>query len=535
MKFKSPASTIAAIKLLTKRSRIVFLAVVFLCITVFPNFLHAQPRQTVADSLQKFILTPQAPKTPRINGPRVFGVRPGSPFLYTIPASGQRPMTFDVQNLPGGLVLDNKTGQITGVLHKKGDYTVTLYAKNALGKAGRKFKIIAGDLIALTPPMGWNSWNVWGISVDDKKTRAAADELVSSGLINYGWNYVVVDGGWTVVPGSNDPLLNGDAYDAQGKINANHKFPDMNRLTKYIHDKGLKFGLHTSPGPITCSPLGFTSLYGHEREGAQRFFDWGVDYIKYDWCSYTHIAKDNSLAELKKPFVLMRKILDSIKRDIVFSINPGLQGRKNQPWTWGKEVGANMWRTTGDITDTWVSMSRIGFSQQYANYAQPGHWNDPDMLLVGYLGWGPEVRYTRLTADEQYTHMSLWSLLSAPLFIGCDLNRLDAFTYSLITNTEVLDVDQDPLGKQASLVSTDGDLLVYSKPLEDGAIAVGLFNKGLKKAKVTARWSDLKISEKQVVHDLWRQKDLGSFADAFSADVAPHGVVLVKIKPVAKR
>lgn len=486
-----------------------------------------------SDTLNKYILTPATPDTPQINGPKIFGVRPGSPFLYLIPATGRRPLTFSASHLPSGLKINKTTGQITGTLSKKGKYKVTLHAKNQLGKTRREFTIVVGETIALTPPMGWNSWNAFGINIDDDKIRSAAEALVETGLANYGWNYIIADGGWTVAPENPDTLLNGIApYDSEGKINANRKFPDMKALSDFIHSKGLKFGLHTSPGPITCSPLGFTACYNHERECAKRFYEWDLDFIKYDWCSYTTIAKDNSMPELQKPFLLMRGILDPINRDIVFSINPGPAGRKSDPWKWGEEVGANMWRTTGDINDSWKSVSRISFSQRYGEYAQPGHWNDPDMLTVGYVGWNNGIHYTRLTPDEQYTHVSLWCLLSAPLFIGCDLGKMDAFTFSLLTNTEVLDVDQDPACHPVKVASEKDDRLVYSKLLEDGSLAVGLFNKGDEKATVSANWADLGLSGKQTVRDLWRQKDVGVFEGEFAKEVAPRGVVFVKIKPM---
>ncbi len=482
------------------------------------------------DSLSQFILTPPAAASPRINGPRVVGLRPGSPLLYTIPATGHRPMRFSVHNLPRGLRLDKKTGQISGTLHVRGKYTMTFRAANRSGKAERQFCLVVGDTIALTPPMGWNSWNAFGKTVDQQKVAAAAEALVNSGLSEHGWSYMIIDGGWSVNRLSDDPLLNGEPYDRDGKINPNGKFPDMKKLAADIHAKGLKFGIHTSPGPETCA-VGWTACYGHERENLERFVDWGVDYIKYDWCSYTKIARDNSMEELQKPFLLMRGLLDESPRDIVFSINPGPQGRRSDPWKWGKDVGANMWRTTGDINDKWQSVSRIGFSQQYAGYAGPGHWNDPDMLVLGTVGWDLGLRPTKLTPDEQYTHVSLWCLLAAPLMIGCDLTRIDPFTFSLLSNDEVLDIDQDPLGKPASVVREEGDRLIYSRPLEDGSIAVGLFNKGTEKAVVTARWTDLGLSGRQSVRDLWRQKDLGVFQNEFVAEVAPHGVILVKITP----
>jgi len=227
----------------------------------------------------------------------------------------------------------------------------------------------------------------------------------------------------------------------------------------------------------------------------------------------------------------MRAALRGTGRDIVLSLSNNSRSRLIDI---AAEVSrlAQAWRTTGDINDSWGSMSGIGFKQdEWARYAGPGHWNDPDMLVVGQVGWGPKLHRTKLTPDEQYTHISLWCLLSAPLLIGCDLEKLDDFTLSLLTNDEVLALDQDSLARQAVCISTNGDLRVYAKGLEDGSKAVGLFNLSANTAPVTVMWSDLRLSGKQTVRDLWRQEDVGVFADKFEAPVAPHGVVLVRIFP----
>ena len=476
------------------------------------------------------ILTPKDGPEPRINSAKIFGVRPNAPFLFTIAATGDRPMAFAADGLPSGLYLDPKTGQITGTLTAQAEYDVTLTATNAVGSAHGKFKIVCGSQIGLTPAMGWNSWNCFASSVTADKVKAAADAMVAKGLINHGWTYVNIDDFWQVDPerGRTDPTLAGPQRDAQGRILPNPRFPDMKGLTDYIHAKGLKAGIYSSPGPWTCG--GCVGSWQHEDQDAQQYGDWGFDYLKYDWCSYDLANQhDHSLPALKKPYEVMRASLDKVPRDIIYSL---CQYGWGNVWEWGAEVGGNSWRTTGDITDTWTSMSEIGFNQAgQEKFAGPGHFNDPDMLIVGKVGWGKDLHTTRLSHTEQYTHMSLWCLLSAPLLIGCDMTQLDDFTLSLLTNDEVIAIDQDPLGQQASRVAQEGPLQVWAKDLDDGTKAVGLFNVGELPSPVTVKWSDLGLTGKQTVRDLWRQKDVGEFDGEFSALVDHHGVLLVKISP----
>ncbi len=460
-------------------------------------------------------LTPKPSPKPRINGARVFGVRPGSPFLFTVPATGERPLAISARNLPAGLQLDPESGRITGSLPEKGTFVVSLLAQNAKGTAERALKIICGDTIALTPPMGWNSWNCFGCDVTEANVRAAADAMVASGLINHGWTYINIDDCWEA------------GRDADGMVLSNQKFPDMKALTDYVHSKGLKIGLYSSPGPKTCA--GHEGSYKHEELDARRYGEWGFDYLKYDWCSYGNIAPHPDHAGLMKPYQVMRAALDKAPRDILFSL---CQYGMGNVWEWGAQVGGNCWRTTGDITDTWSSMAGIGFGQAgHEKFAGPGHWNDPDMLVVGYVGWSAKVRPTHLTPNEQYTHISLWCLLCSPLLIGCDMTKLDDFTLNLLTNDEVLEVSQDPLGRQAARIAKDGSLEIWAKDLEDGSKAVGLFNRGEDTAKATVKWSELGVSGQQSVRDLWRQQNLGKFPDQFQTEVPRHGVVLVKITP----
>lgn len=489
--------------------------------------------------VEPYNLTPKSPDKPKINGAKVFGVRPGNPFLYTIAATGKRPMTFSVENLPEGLALNEATGIITGKINKEDKYKIILIAKNELGDAKQELRIEVGDKICLTPPMGWNSWNCWACSVDDAKVRASADAMVSSGLINHGWTYINIDDCWEIKPDAKEPELQGEPRDKNGMINTNKKFPDMKALADYVHGKGLKLGIYSGPGPLTCA--GFTASYQYELQDAKRYAEWGIDYLKYDWCSYGKIAKDKSRGELMRPYTVMREALDKVPRDIIYSL---CQYGMGDVWEWGAEVGGNCWRTTGDITDTWSSMSGIGIKQSgHEKYSGPGHWNDPDMLVIGLVGWGPQLHPSNLTPDEQYTHISMWSLLCSPLLIGADMSRLDDFTLNLLTNDEVIEINQDPLGVQARKIYDENGKQIWVKEMEDGSKAVGLFYpamgkknpvdyfnwEGNKSVKVNFKATDIGISGKFKVRDAWRQKDLGIFEDQFEADVPYHGVILIRV------
>jgi alpha-galactosidase len=524
------------------------------------------------------ILTSPPPPTPRINGPRIYGERTGKPFFYAIPATGDRPMSYAADGLPAGLLLDAKSGFITGSTTAAGHHQVKLTATNTAGSASIVLDILIGDQVCLTPPMGWNSWNKFAGSIDDAKVRAAADAMVKSGLINHGWTYINIDDTWEIKPGSDDPRLGGPARDPQGRILTNKKFPDMKALADYVHSKGLKFGIYSSPGPLTCA--GFEATYQHEDQDAQSYADWGVDYVKYDWCSYHGVARDLTVqryAELspqdadqikslmpqldklngkrkktaedqaqlaalharldpilarldpakkaqidldifEEPYRLFRKSLDKVDRDIIFSF---CQYGMGDVWKWGADAGGNTWRTTGDISANWPRIEKIGFNQNGLEpYAGPGHWNDPDMLEVGN---------GKLTPDEMYTHMTLWCLLDSPLLIGCDMTKMDDLTLSLFTNDEVLAVNQDSLGKQATRIEQDGQTEVWAKPMADGSVAVGFFNRGPNPATVSINWSDLKMTGSQPVRDLWRQQELGSHDSGCSVQVNSHGAALVQV------
>jgi alpha-galactosidase len=496
----------------------------------------------MAKADEKPILTPEPSPEPRINGARVFGVRPGSPLLYKVAATGERPMRFEADRLPEDLVIDEKSGRITGRLDEPGEHVVMLRASNALGAAECPLRIVAGEKIALTPPMGWNYWNCWAAKAREKNVQDSAETMVSSGLIEHGWTYINIDDGWQ-----------GERGGPYHAIQPNEKFPDMQRLCDDIHGLGLKAGIYSTPwigtyanyiggssdredGRFTPSPPDDQrrqwrhGKYRFDQNDVRQWAEWGIDYLKYDW-------KPNDVPITKRVGELLR----ASGRDIVFSLsNDSLYFR-------ARDFArlANCWRTTEDIIDVWDMNAdpaeSIGFGHGILNiwdrqgkwrpYNGPGHWCDPDMLELGKVrGPGTDgIRPTRLTPDEQYTHMSLWCLWSAPLLIGCPLEELDAFTLGLLTNDEVLEVNQDPLGRMAALVGSDREREVWAKILEDGSIAAGLFNKGEDADTVTLPWSYLDIEGRWRIRDLWRQRDLGEFVGEFGTEVPPHGVVLVRL------
>lgn len=449
---------------------------------------------------------------PRINGPSIVGGTPGREFLFRIPASGARPMRFEAHGLPQGLNLDSDTGIISGTVPPEGNYKVALTALNDHGRAERELAIVSGiRKLALTPPMGWNSWNVWGTSIDVRKTLAAAQAFIDTGLADYGYAYVNIDDGWEA------------GRNAAGEIQANDKFPDMKKLCDQVHAMGLKIGIYSSPGPKTCA--GYEGSYMHEAHDARSYAAWGFDYLKYDWCSYGQIAKDKSLHELQKPYRLMREMLDRVDRDIVYSL---CQYGMGEVWKWGEEIGADLWRTTGDIVDTWQSMSTLGFGELDRNEKiGPGNWNDPDMMVFGHVGWGPNVRPTRLSRNEQVTHMTIWAMLPAPILLGNDLERMDEFTKDLLMNAEVLDVHQDPMGKPARLLRRTGDIEAWVRGLHDGSLAVAVFNRGYEEAKATVSLLEIGVAKPSRVRDLWTGADI-PLSDVERL-LPGHGAIMLRV------
>ena len=480
------------------------------------------------------IRTPKAQTIPHINGPKVYGARPGHPFLYRIPSTGNRPMAFSARNLPASLKLNRRTGIISGKAPEKpGDYIVTLSASNSLGKDNRPLRIVVGDTIGFTPQMGWNDWYSYYEHISDSDIRTAAAAMISSGMADYGYQYVDVDDCWARKPDSNDPVLKGPVRDAQGNILPNARFPDMPALTAYIHSLGLKAGIYSGPGLLTCAK--FEASYQHEDADAHQFAAWGFDLLKYDWCSYGRIAKDKSLDELEKPYFKMGSIIHGIDRDIVLNM---CQYGMGAVWNWGRQAGGNSWRTTGDLGlergDTLPGFYKIGFANAaLGDHAGPGGWNDPDYILIGTVGDAHHIdapgRLTSLTHEEQYSYMSMWALMAAPLLFSGEMTNLDPFTLNVLCNSEVIDVDQDSLGKQAAIISKSDSEFILAKPLEDGSVAVGLFNLTTEPRSISIDWKQLGLIGARTVRDVWRHHNIGTFTNGFTSRVAAHDVVLVRM------
>lgn len=371
--------------------------------------------------------------------------------------------------------------------------------------------------LALTPPMGWNSWNTFRLDINEDLVKGMADVFIEKGLKDAGYEYIVIDDGWQI------------DRDENGNIIVNpEKFPSgIKALADYIHSKGLKFGLYSDAGYLTCG--GHPGSLGYEYQDARQYAEWGVDYLKYDWCHTGNKSAPDS-------YLLMGNALKEAGRPIVFSI---CEWGVSKPWTWAPDVG-NLWRTTFDIRPCWdcgkmthsngVQVENfIGFTKildlqvGLEVAAGPGHWNDPDMLEVGNGD---------LTFEENVAHFSLWSILAAPLMLGNDPRNMPDEILDIITNKEVIAVNQDPLGRQGKKVRDDGDFEVWSKELHDGTRAVVLFNRSAEKADIGFTWAEIGLPQvlQFTVRDLWAKKDVGTFKEKYSAAVPSHGVVMVKVK-----
>ena len=486
------------------------------------------PNDVRRTSRQLGILTPATRPEPRVNGPGVYGVRPGRPILYRVPATGEKPLKVTVRSSLRQLSFDPATRTLAGTIDEPGEYPVAIVAENALGLDEKTLTIKVGETISLTPAMGWSSWNAFGGNVSDEKVRKAADALVATGLADHGYAYVNIDDFWQNIPerAKEDPDLDGPLRDAEGRIAANRRFPDMKALVDYIHAKGLKAGIYSSPGPFTCGRA--AGSWQHEEFDAKTFAEWGFDYLKHDWCFYDDVAFGEGVDRAMYPYLVMGAALRHQKRDIVFSLCQ--YGMENVS-SWGRCVGAQSWRTTGDVFDTWASVSAaIEKQKRLFLYTAPGAWNDPDMLCVGAVCWN-DGKPSRLAPNEQYTHVSMWALVAAPLLVGCDLGQIDAFTLALLSNDEVIAIDQDPLGKAAGCIAEGNEWEIWARPLADGSIAAGLYNKSNREQTVPFDMARAGLLCKWRVRDVWRQEDVGVFAGVYTAAVPGHATHLVRLFP----
>ena len=490
----------------------------------------------------QIILTPATKNTPQINTAKVFGSRPGNPFLFKVAATGQRPIQFSAVNLPIGLKIAAESGIITGSVAQRGIYEVILKAKNKLGEVTKNLTIKIGDTIALTPPIGWNGWNSWEAEIDQEKVLASANAMVKTGLADHGWTYINVDDAWMGKRGGPDTALQ-----------PNNKFPDIKGMIDQIHGMGLKAGLYSTPyiasygGYVGASsdyptggethelfkpyrqPYSRIGKYKFEPNDARQMAAWGVDFLKYDWRIDVASTERMSTA------------LKNSGRDIVLSLSNNAPFEKVNDWV----RLSNMYRTGPDIKDSWTSLFNTAFVlDKWSPYTGPGHWGDADMMILGDVSIGPVLHPTRLTPYEQYSHVSIFSLIASPMLIGCPIERLDAFTLNLLSNDEVIAINQDPLGKAARLVMEKDGFQVWKRELENGDYAVGIFNIagygktpqsyfrwGNEQPKTFAlNFNEIGLVGNFKVRDVWRQKDLGIFKGKITTLIPHHGVVMFRLK-----
>ncbi|MDR0815347.1 MAG: NPCBM/NEW2 domain-containing protein [Bacteroidales bacterium] len=482
-------------------------------------------------SEERYILTPPPAPQPRVNGAKITGASPAKPFLFTIAATGNRPMTFAAANLPAGLSLNEATGVISGVCSREGKYIVPLTVSNSLGECHDTLEIHIGGGLALTPHIGWNSWYIYATGVTQDIMEQSAQAMYDKGLVNFGYAYVNIDDGWEIKVGSNDLVIGGAVRNPDGTIRTNKNFPDMKAMTDYIHRLGLKAGLYSSPGRSTCG--GYAGSFEHEAQDIQSYVDWGFDFLKYDWCSYGQEVPVHDLENMQKPYLLISKLIKEAPRDIILNM---CQYGMGDVWKWGKEVGGNSWRTTGDLgastQELSASMFSIGFFQeQIREYSGPDGWNDPDYLLFGNIyDWANQKAVlSPLSPSEHYTCMTLWSMMSAPLIFSGEITTLDDFTKNILCNAEVIDIDQDKLGKAGYCIQNRDLIEIWKKELHDGNTAIAVFNKRPFGSVVEVDWKALGYDGKFFARDLWRQTDLGDIRKVASFDIPRHGCVMLKV------
>lgn len=496
---------------------------------------------------EKEILTPLPGLAPRINGPKVYGARPGKSFVYRIPCQGARPLQFDAKGLPDGLKLDVTTGIINGTVPgKKGHYPMTFTAKNANGSVARAFTLVVGDKLALTPPTGWNSWGGYMLYVSDAVMRKAADMLVKHGLADVGFQYVSIDDCWMRLSPENyaarseatrkkhagfsyDGLI-GAARDAQGDILPNLHFPDMKAMTDYIHGYGLKAGLYSSPGPFTCQ--NFAGSLGHEQQDAAQYARWGFDLLKYDQCSggkvLERLKKEKSGFQVPDFWKPMGDAIRAQNRDILFNL---CQYGQAEPWSWAPGLGMSTWRIGGDLNhnvQTYFEQA-LRIATILRSHSKPGQWNDPDYLYIhkirNFKKMADPTAEIPLDTNQRYQYVTLWSMICAPFFFSCDMDAIDDFTIRLLANADVLNINQDELGEVSKVVRNKASEVVMVKKMADGSHALAVFNRNpTDEALIEVSWDELGVCCLLTIHDVWRQKEVFSVKGGFAVRLSPNGV-----------
>lgn len=455
---------------------------------------------------------------PQINDPKVVGNYPGTPFLFAVPTTGDRPIEWQAKGLPTGLSINSKNGFITGQIDEPGTFQVKLFASNAKGIAESDLEIVIGDTLALTPTMGWNSWNTFGQHISDSLIRQTIDSVVATGMRDLGYQYINIDDFWQLVE-----------RDENGKIQINkEKFPNgIKAVADYAHANGLKIGIYSDAAELTCGRV--AGSFGFEEEDAADFAAWGIDLLKYDYC----LAPADKQTAIER-YTAMNDALRKQNRSIVFSV---CEWGGREPWTWAAEAGGEYWRTTWDIRNTWEAdvyddmhngvMNILDINSELDEYAGRGRWNDPDMLIVG-IGNNQEAivgddNHLGCTNLEYQSHMSLWCMMAAPLLSGNDLRNMDEETKRILTNQEIIAINQDVLGKQAKKIKDSGEVEYYLKPLKGGNYALAILNRfDNKSIEEKVSWSDLGIAGTYAVRDVWEHADLGKFEDGIKATVLPH-------------
>lgn len=504
---------------------------------------------------EKEILTPAPGKAPKINGPKIYGIRPGKKMIYRIPCQGERPIQFTIDNLPKGLELDSEKGIITGKIPDSViNYNLTIHAGNKYGEVSRSFKICVGEKIALTPPTGWNSWGGHMITVSDETMRHAADVFVEKGLADAGFQYIGIDDCWMrMTPEMHESRSEfvknkhkgydfegdkviGKIRDGNGNILPNGKFPDMKAMTDYIHSKGLKAGIYSGPGKQTCQR--FAASYGHERADADQFAAWGFDLLKYDLCSGS-AAKAGLMKNVPgfKPVDFWRPMAEYLMdqdHDIVFNL---CQYGRHDPWTWAPSLNIQSWRTGGDLNHnvhTYFDQA-LRIATELREYSKPGQWNDPDFMYIHRIkdvhAMNEPSQEIPLTTNQRYQYVSLWSIIAAPYFFSCDINEIDEFTIGLLANEELVTINQDEKAHVAEVIRNDENETILLKKMADGSLILALFNrKADEENTLSIDWAELGLTEKVSLFDVWRQKEMGQYNRGLKVKLSPDGVGLFRLK-----